>query len=150
MRKYFTIILAIVLGCTVFAQNDKAAVAQSTTKSVDKDITNKVLKQLKEIFGSSYKTSIEERPDQIQFFTDFYLRCEYIPLSEAPTALKNISNLELFDKYNPGKIKHEHLKQFNAEKFNVLKYRYNYYDKKDQYFRIYKTDWVLKVNKWEE
>lgn len=148
MNKYFIIIFTIGLSLSVFGQNEKSESPKNNVQiTSQKEVKDKVIKQLKEIFGDEYKVMIEDRPDQMQFFTDFYLRCEYIPIDEAPSGLRNISSLDLFDKYNPGKIQHDNLNEFNADKFNVLKYRFNYYNKEDQYFRVYNTDTVLKINK---
>lgn len=139
MNKYFIIVLTISLSLGSFAQSSQSG----SSKQVEKQ----VVKQLKEVFGTEYNVSIKDKPDQIQFYTDFFLRCEYVSLNEAPSTVENISSLDVMEKYNPTKIHHDNLNEFDAKKFNVLKYRFNYYNKKDQYYRIYNTDTVLKINK---
>lgn len=148
MNKYFTLILTISLGLTVFAQNNTS---ESTKKDdvviAPKDVSSQVKKQLKEVYGDYYDTYIKDQPGQIEFFTNFYKRCEFISLNDAPSGIKNISSLDIKEKYNPEYIYHDNLKTFNIEKFNVLKYQFNFYNKEDLYYRIYKTNTVLKINK---
>lgn len=148
MKKYLVIFLTVSLSLGVLAQNETKTPSKGIVKNKsNKEVKSSVLKQLKEIFGDHYQTSIKERPDQIKFYTEFYQRCEFIPLSSAPSEIKNISSLALLDKYNPSEIHHDNLNKFNANNFNVLKYRFNYYNKKDQYYKIYNTITVLKINK---
>ena len=103
-----------------------------------------VEKQLKELYGEYYE---EYGAPNIGFYAEFYERCEFIPLSSVTSGIQNISSLDVKDKYNPEKIYHDNLQEFNAEKFNVLKYQFEYYNETDQYYRIYNTDMVLKINK---
>lgn len=104
-----------------------------------------VKKQLKELYGTYYE---EYGVPNIVFYAEFYERCEFIPLSTAPSGVKNILSLNVMDKYNPENIYHDNLTEFNAGEFNVLKYRINYNNKTAQYYRIYDTDTVLKIKKY--
>lgn len=102
-----------------------------------------IQKHLKEVFGEYYKVYGEARLD---LFTDFYNRCEFIPLNEAPKHPVNISNLRIKHKYNSALKQHEtEMKKLDVAAFNVFKYQIDYYKEQDQYFRIYKTNTVLKV-----
>lgn len=106
----------------------------------------RVERQLKDLFGEYYK---EYGAPNLEFYTEFYERCEFIPLSETNNApiSTNLSELDVKDKYNPEVIKHDTIETFNADTFNVLKYRLDYYNKADVYYRIYNTDMILKINK---
>ena len=110
--------------------------SQSNNLSKEKDVKFIVEKQLKELYGEYYNTNVDAQ--QFQFYTDFYKRCEFISLDQAPKGTPNISSLEVMDKYNPNAIFHDNLKTFNKANFNVLKYRLNYYNKTDVYYKIYK------------
>lgn len=105
-----------------------------------------VVNQLKVIYGDYYQTLIKDNPDQIKFFTDFYERCEFISKGEAPSNITNIASLDLKDKYNPERIKHDFTDSFDEANFIVLKYQFDFYNKTDKYYLIYNTNTVLKIN----
>lgn len=99
---------------------------------------------LKELYGEYYD---EYGEPNISFYTEYYQRCEFISLSEAPVGVTNISSLSIKDKYNPEKIYHENnMETFDQAGFNLFKYSIDRYAEKDLYFRVYTTDIVLKVN----
>lgn len=119
----------------------------NNTATTANSVNEVVLNQLKVIYGEYYQSSILDNPSQIQFYTDFYKRCEYISVNDAPTAIPNISTLHIKDKYNPGEIRHDYTETFDASEFMVLKYQFDFYNTTDTYFLIYGTDTVLKINK---
>lgn len=102
-----------------------------------------VQKHLKEVFGEHYKVYGQPRLD---FFMEFYNRCEFIPLENAPKYPTNISNLVIKHKYNSAIKEHEtEMKKLDESEFNMFKYQIDYYKEQDQYFKIYKTNTVLKI-----
>lgn len=103
-----------------------------------------VKEQLKELYGPYYEKYGEPK---LGGYAEIYERCEFIPLNAAPSGIVNILSLGIKDKYNPEKIYQDNLKKFNPETFNVLKYQIDYYAKEDQYYRLYETNTVLKINK---
>lgn len=107
-------------------------------------ILKTVEKQLKELFGEYYE---EYGAPNIEMYAAFFERCEFISIDKVNSDITNISTLELKDKYNPEEIYHDNFQVFNPEEFNVLKYQLNLYSTTDQYYRIYNTDSVLKINK---
>lgn len=122
--------------------------AQTSPKNMtSQEINQKVDLQLKEVFGEYYSMYIEGKPDQLEFYSNFYKRCEYLSIDNAPEGIDNISILELLEKYNPNVIVHDNISVFDETKFNILKYRFDYYNNTDRYFRIYNTNVVLKINK---
>lgn len=130
-------------------RNGKQRVVKAEKKPEDfKEKTIKtVTRQLKELYGPYYG---EYGPQSIVSSATFYEQCEFIPLSMAPPGIKNISSLNVKEKYNPEVIYHDNLTTFNAETFNVLKYQFNYYKKSVQYYRIYNSDTVLKIKKYKD
>lgn len=131
-------------------KSDNNASQATKEKQVSKELSSTTLaqvkNQLKELFGEYYE---EYGAPNLEFYAEFYERCEFIPLSETNNApvITNLSELDVKDKYNPEKIKHDTIETFNPDTFNVLKYRLDYYNKTDVYYRIYNTDMILKINK---
>lgn len=134
------ITLSFILSGNAFAQS-------SNLEQENEPNYQEVVHQLKEVYGPYYTTYYEGETETIQFYVDFFNRCEFIPLSEAPEGIDNISVLGLLDKYNPEEIYHDNSTTFNADDFILLKYRFDYDNKTDRYFRIYQTNTVLKINK---
>lgn len=135
-------LLSIVLSHESFAQNQ--AVEMTTEQN---SVNEVVLHQLELIYGEYYESQILNNPNQIQFFTDFYERCEFIPVEEAPSDIDNISTLSIKDKYNPDEITHDYIDSFDESPFIVLKYQFNFYNETDLYYKIYDTNTALKINK---
>lgn len=116
--------------------------AERTIEDFSTETIKTVKKQLKELYGEHYS---EYGEPNIVFYAQIYERCEFIPLSDAPSGVKNISSLNVKDKYNPEKIFHDNLNEFSVENFNVLKYSFDYYNTTDTYYRIYATDTVVNI-----
>lgn len=134
-----TIIFVLGLATHISAQ-------VSTNQSSSNDFTAVVEKQLHEVFGDYYSEYIEGKDDMKEYYSEFYSRCEFISMTDAPSDIENVSGLMLIEKYNPEFIQHDGIDVFEESEFNVLKYRINYQDASDQYYRIYNTDVVLKIN----
>jgi len=98
--------------------------------------------KIAEVYGA-YQSQLTE--EQLAWISNCLGRCS---VSEQPyvagEALKNLSALSLNKKfvstlaYDTG---------YDAGNFNPLKYNINFFLKKDQYFRIFNTGYVLKVSK---
>ncbi|MBW7869050.1 MAG: hypothetical protein H3C31_12065 [Brumimicrobium sp.] len=108
--------------------------------------TSDAQKYLKEIYGSYYEHYFST-PESIEFYANLISRIEYLPVANSPANLMNLSELVLKSKYNPEVIIHDNLTTFDPSHFNPIKYFYNYESNEDQYFRIYNTEWVLKIHK---
>lgn len=137
------LLFTVVMLPTLFIPNYNFAQSQTNESTID-DI---VVSQLKVIYGDYYQTHIKDSPDIIKLYKEFYERCELISRDEAPSTIANISSLDLKDKYNPEKIKHDFMESFDEKKFIVLKYQFDFYNKTDKYYLIYNTNTVLKINK---
>lgn len=136
-------LLLLFSSFTVFSQRESnnSSSNQIVTQKVSTDF---VKNQLKEVYGDSYKEYGESRLD---FFTDFYNRCEFIPLEKAPANISNISEKRLMDKYSKEPMVHNYeMSEFNRASFNVYKYFLDYYRSDVQYYKIYNTNTVLKIN----
>jgi|SRR5690554_94299 len=102
-----------------------------------------VKSNLMELYGDYYKVYGES---DIISSAEFYERCEFISLRQAPEDIPNISSLDLIDKYNYEKVhQNKNMEEFNPSIFNVFKYRIDDYAKNDLYYKIYSTGIVLKV-----
>lgn len=146
MKRYLNTTITILLlffSLTVFSQKESNN-STSNQIAVQKVSPDFISNQLKEVYGDSYKQYGEPR---IEFFTDFYNRCEFVSLDKAPPELINISELRLINKYSKTQMNHDfNMKEFDRANFNVFKYFLNYYSADAQYFKIYNTNTVLKIN----
>jgi|SRR5690554_1879844 len=116
---------------------DKKTLDDFTAQTIEE-----VKRQLKELYGDYYA---EYGEPNIAFNADFYERCEFISLASAPNNIPNISSLDVKNKYNPEKIYHDNIAEFNKGNFNFLKYSFDYYIETVQYYKIYNTNMVLKI-----
>lgn len=102
-----------------------------------------VKNNLMELYGDYYKVYGES---DIISSAEFYERCEFISLRQAPEDIPNISSLDLIDKYNYEKVhQNKNMEEFDPSAFNVFKYRIDDYAKNDLYYKIYSTGIVLKI-----
>lgn len=141
------IITTLLLSTVLFASYGYSQTNVNKTSTEKASENEAVLNQLKIIYGEYYTSHILNNPSQIQFYTDFYKRCEIIDLKDAPISIANISTLQLKGKYNPEHIKHDFSETFDASTFIILKYHFDFYETSDTYYQIYSTDKALKINK---
>lgn len=115
--------------------------------SFSENIRTIVISKLQQVYGSYYDQLVRGKKSILSSYADFYQRCEIIPISEAPTSLQNITSVGLIEKYNPSYVYGEQSNGFVEENFNLFIYRFNVLNKEDLYFKLYNSDYVLKINK---
>jgi len=85
--------------------------------------------------------------DQLNWLNNCLGRCTVSETAYAEgETIKNLSSVSLNKKFVSTLAYDD---TYDAATFNPLKYNINFFDKKDQYFRIFNTGYVLKVKRKE-
>jgi hypothetical protein len=114
--------------------------------AIPENIKQSVISSLQQVYGDSYDQLVKDKNSILFFYADFYQRCEIVPLSEAPENSQNITSNDLFEKYNPSYVYSQNDKAYINGDFNLFIFRYNYYSKSDLFFKLYNSNFALKIN----
>lgn len=108
--------------------------------------TNNVALFAEEVYKSASQYKGEE---YLQTYVTKLNRISIIQLSNDDyqnLKIKSLSEVPLIDKYNPLLV-YDTGANFEMNKFNPLKYRFNYNLDDDQYFKVEGTQYVIKIKK---
>lgn len=105
--------------------------------------------KIKEVYGNFLQ---QMSPEQLHWITSCLDRCQIINQSEIePEAvIQNLEDVPLLDKYNPSLTKIDYSvvsSEYIFSNFNPLRYAFDFFQDKNQYFRIGTGKNILKISK---
>lgn len=125
--------------CALFLNFSGTAQVKNTSDPVLIEKTNQyaqeVFKNYLTFAGPEYMPDYIENVSRVAIIKEPQKAKETYPL---------LSSIGLVDKYNP-EIKRDHAENFNPEKFNSLKYFFNFYSKEIQKIRVDNSDYLILI-----
>ncbi len=105
--------------------------------------------KIKEVYGNFVQ---QMSPEQLHWVESCLNRCQIIKQTdiEPEAVIQNLDDVPVLDKYDPALTKIDYAtvsSDFIHSNFNPLRYAFDFFQNKNQYFRIGKGDNILKISK---
>lgn len=121
-----------------FSQENKEKLAALSTRKINRDLLPSFFDEVH--YGSSYKYDSEYERIYLEQLSRIELI--YSPYVENNYMLK-LSSLSKMNKYNPNLD--FNTSEFIPEKFNFIKYGFNFYASSDQFIRVDNQDYIIHI-----
>ena len=138
-------LLGILLSFNSLAQskdNQKPLTLVNYPDNIDQPLTKKELAQIKEVYGDAAESEILNRPQRVKDIK-FILRARveiYNAGQKDLSGLKKLSEVPLIDGYVTNLSRDVN---FNPDKFNPLKYQFNFYGRDSYFYHVDNTSYYI-------
>lgn len=94
--------------------------------------------KIAQVYG---ETAASMSTEQLNWVNNCLSRCEVIASESSVSTVKDIADVPLNNKYTSVVAD----ANYDAATFNPLKYRFDFFKKEDQYFRLFDSGKILKI-----